>query len=364
MNKGKKMRKAIGGMRKIMEGLSLALAFMLLVTAMPVMAEGETGDMAETGETGETGDGQEEDVDYMDGVVEHEETININGFELTKDGVLVDYKGKEGDNVKLAVPKQCREIGNNALVYVNAYSIMVPGTVKKIGAQAFQSSGLRKVIIKKGCIEIGDEAFRDCQQLESIKLPDGLKKIGNLQFTEDKNLYSLTIPGSVTSWGEELLWNSRVEKLTIKEGCKKIGKRAFAESDDLKKVKLPNSLTEIGEEAFGDSHLLSSVNLPKKLKKIGANAFHWTDIKKITVPKSVKTVGLGAFTVSGGLRQLTVLGKNLKTHKAFYLNKAGELLYLPKEIRAPKNSQTYKYYRKFMKAKKNKKKFKVKIKAV
>ena len=61
---------------------------------------------------------------------------------------------------------------------------------------------IRTVIIEKGVTNIGNYAFYDCSNLESLSLPDSLLSIGNMSFCSCSKLNNFTIPQSVNSIGD------------------------------------------------------------------------------------------------------------------------------------------------------------------
>ena len=74
-----------------------------------------------------------------------------NGF-VIRDGVLCNY-AKTGD-------------------------VTVPSGVKTIGAYAFYGKRVNNVTITEGVTDIGYKAFRDCEYLESVSIPQSLKNLG------------------------------------------------------------------------------------------------------------------------------------------------------------------------------------------
>ena len=58
----------------------------------------------------------------------------------------------------------------------------------------------------------------------------------------------------------------------------------------------------VGKEAFGRSPLLLGVALPESVTTIDANAFAYTNLKSITIPNGVTSIGLMAFTECRDLR--------------------------------------------------------------
>ena len=88
-------------------------------------------------------------------------------------------------------------------------------------------------IVKDGCEDLSENAFRDCFLLQSIILPESLKSIGSRSFDGCKSLRNINIPDSVTS----------------------IGYHAFANCTSLKYLSLPLSLRRLGTGCFAQSGL-------------------------------------------------------------------------------------------------------------
>lgn len=62
--------------------------------------------------------------------------------------------------------------------------------------------GVKYVIITPGVTTIGYQAFRDCEVLTSVHIPDSVTTIGNYAFAFCRALTSVYIPGSVTTIGK------------------------------------------------------------------------------------------------------------------------------------------------------------------
>ena len=107
---------------------------------------------------------------------------------------------------------------------------------------------------------IGENAFKDCENLISISIPDGVENIGDHAFADCKNLTSISIPNSVTS----------------------IGKSAFAGCRKLKSVTIGNSVTSIGYGAFAHCSRLTSVTIPDSVTSIGKSAFNCNGLTSVT----------------------------------------------------------------------------------
>lgn len=154
-------------------------------------------------------------------------------------------------------------------------SITLPDGVTSIGSYAFcNCDSLKKITLPKGLAVIGSHAFSDCDSLENITVPHNVASIGSYAFRDCDTLTDVILPESV---------------ITIES-------HAFSHCDSLTKIILPNSITTIGDYAFCMCRLLTSMTIPDGVTVIGDKAFYVCDsLTSITIPKSVTTIGGKAF---------------------------------------------------------------------
>ena len=70
-----------------------------------------------------------------------------------------------------------------------AGKVTIPGNVKTIGDQAFNScQELKTVVMEEGVEEIGDNTFQSCRTLETIVLPSTITTIKSRAFANDNNV--------------------------------------------------------------------------------------------------------------------------------------------------------------------------------
>ena len=191
--------------------------------------------------------------------------------------------------------------------------VVVPGTVKYIGREAFACTGIKLIILHEGVEFIDDYAFRAYSQLD-MELPASVKRMGANPFVTDVdhayvhgylfpyvygNDYFATDYDSIYGLEDMRLvtYNYRSEKTSysIPEGIEVIGDSAFYEASALEKVTLPGSVRGIGKMAFFYCCSLAEAELNEGLETIGDWAFSDCDIRNITIPDSVAFIGDYAF---------------------------------------------------------------------
>ena len=99
----------------------------------------------------------------------------------------------------------------------------------QIGNQAFENcESLENVIINCDLSSIGESAFNGCSSLTSISIADGVTSIGNSAFYGCSSLTSITIPDGVTSIGNSAFYGcSSLTSVAIPDSVKSIGSGAF-----------------------------------------------------------------------------------------------------------------------------------------
>ena len=103
-----------------------------------------------------------------------------------------------------SIPNGVVFIGDTAAFGAAITSLTLPASVEKIGDEAFQDCEQLQTITFLGSIkEIGHSTFRGCHSLNRVTIPEGLKKISASAFSSCTGLRSVTIPKSVTmiEWG-------------------------------------------------------------------------------------------------------------------------------------------------------------------
>ncbi|MBQ0161499.1 MAG: leucine-rich repeat protein [Bacteroidales bacterium] len=165
------------------------------------------------------------------------------------------------------------------------HTIGIPDSVTKIWWDAFYGcSSLQTIVIPDSVTEIWNHAFKGCNSLQSIVIPDSVTYIGDSVFSGCRSLESIVIPDSVAE----------------------IGAWAFSGCSSLQSIVIPDSVTEIGWKAFSGCSSLQSIvvdrNNPKYDSRNNCNAIIETasnilvaGCKNTVIPDSVTQIGECAF---------------------------------------------------------------------
>lgn len=152
---------------------------------------------------------------------------------------------------------------------------------------------------------IGDLAFRNCDALTSLTIPNSVTSIGYNAF-ERCAFTSLTIPNSVTSIGSYAFYECfALTSIEIPNSVKSLGSSAFYGCTKLASVIIQDGITSIWPHAFSGCTGPNSVTIPQSVTNIGSYAFDGcSSLTSVTIPKSVNSIGIQAFSGCTGLESI------------------------------------------------------------
>ncbi len=152
-------------------------------------------------------------------------------------------------------------------------------------------------------VEIGEETFSGCENLESVTIPNTIKSIGSNAFSGCSKLSSITMGNSVVSIGNNAFDGcSELSSITISESVTRVGSGVFSGCD-----KLDYNVFDNGCYVGNDENPYMVLFMPKKqditscavhnkCKIISGSAFSsCSNLATVTIPESVATIGNGAF---------------------------------------------------------------------
>ena len=208
----------------------------------------------------------------------HNGTAVVNGIGTCTDTDIVipaTHEGYPVIQISDSAFRECEEL----------ISVTVPDSVTTIGRNAFyKCTQLTEVVLGQGVDSIDPYAFYGCTSLASINIPKSVTYIGGNAFENCSSLTDITVPGSVGFLNSGLFW-----------GC-----------TSLRNVVLEPGITEIVSFAFADCSSLVDIQFPEQLRKIGSAAFqNCTALTKVTLPNSVTNIDDWAFSGCTGLTEFT-----------------------------------------------------------
>ena len=331
------------------------------LTDVTVHFNGTTGDTIDGGTCGDNAFWKL-DKDY---------TLTIYGT-----GAMYDYPTGDGDSwwTDWNLPwKYCydmirRVVVEEGVTYLgveslsklrNATALSLPSSLISIGRAALCGFGGTEIVVPDKVTSIGDFAFNDCDNLQTITLPAGLQSIG-FCFIECDTLETINFKGTMEQWlvcgggqstfptttsvvcqgggtlyrsgtcGDNLTWDldnngnliilgtgdmydlayddesgsytlpwveyrSMIRRVEIGSGVTRIGSYAF-ENTNITSLTIPGSVTAIGDYGVNVNRYLAELTLQPGLKSIGKEAFSYSKrLATVTIPNGVTTIGEEAF---------------------------------------------------------------------
>lgn len=180
---------------------------------------------------------------------------------------IVDYDGME---TNLIIP-----------AYINGEPVI------SIGDEAFSNNNnLESVILSEGLLEIADRSFKNCQNLSFVNLPTSLIQLGYETFRDCKSLKVIIIPSETQYIGDYCFYRCHeLETVMINSDEKVIfGFACFSECIKLKKISLPERIAEIGSYCFNKCELMESIELPEETDYVGIDIFfNCTSLKYVDI---------------------------------------------------------------------------------
>ena len=232
------------------------------------------------------------------------------------------------------------------------YNIQIYSTLKKIEDYAFFGSRFTGFHLEEGIKEIGEHAFENCSNLESVYLPSTITSVGdyafagcyNLEradlskisaktlggylFRSCSNLTSVYLPVGMTEIPEGFFYNcqnvrgfdviqnfasmkiksigdhafdscSFSGEFVVPSGITNIGNGAFA-YNEMSSVIIENNVTNVGNEAFKNCNYISTVVIGNNVTHIGKEAFkNCKNISSVTIGGGLTNLGENAFDECG-----------------------------------------------------------------
>lgn len=215
------------------------------------------------------------------------ESIGAGAFKKCNKKLKLSFSG---DNPYLRFVDGCLySVEDGSLLNGDAASgnLVLQDGLTTIPAYCFEGNeALKTVIIPESVTSIGEGVFMDCVNLTSVVLPEGLQAIEAFSFYNCKKLKALTIPKSVEMIDQNpFMYCPKLTGLAVEEGNSHFrivkgmlcsyNKKTIISAPAVKgTVKLYSSARYIAPFAFCGNTAIKKITLNKKLKSVGMAAFY------------------------------------------------------------------------------------------
>ena len=228
----------------------------------------------------------------------------------------------------------------------NPEPIVIPSNknVTEIAKQAFLGCSMTSITLNEGLLKIGDNAFGNCKNLESLTIPASTSDIASSFVNGCEKLATLTITAGNEKY--ETIDNITYAKNSvIEDNVEKETKvifrvpEAYTCTDGKLDISAVEGVTQVGNNAFEDCINIKELKLPDNLSAMGDECFKNSGIETFYVPKHLTVEGYGLVPFSGCNSLRAFAGKDLDNftvdERGILYNKENTKLF-----KVPNNYQT------------------------
>ena len=202
--------------------------------------------------------------------------------------------------------------------------VSLPSTLKVIGYQCFERTGLLSCVVPDGCA-MSYGVFDECYYITYVKLPSDMTMIPSSTFQDCKLLEHIDLPDHFTDIDERAFSGTAIKSFVLPEEMTTIKYGIFSSCKQLEEVVLPPNLTKIEQRAFMYCYELKRVIhadgsynegeffIPEGVTDLGEYAIYLNSpyIKTIRLPSTLQNVVEKSF-VSPMLERFTMNKTNPK----------------------------------------------------
>ncbi|MDE7372743.1 MAG: leucine-rich repeat domain-containing protein [Clostridia bacterium] len=192
--------------------------------------------------------------------------------------VAYTYKGKGTTPESITLKEGAVSVSNNAFRFCESLvGITIPDTVKRIGEFAFVGCiNLERLEISKNVINIELGAFGYCPKLKSITV------------SQDNPIYYISNGCLIDKQEKTILLGFDTEVIPSDGSVTKIGDAAFVYCDSLTAVTIPACITHIGSMAFLACESLTELTILNSSINIDAWAFSGCNLSDVNFNGTVE----------------------------------------------------------------------------
>ncbi len=233
-------------------------------------------------------------------------SIGASAFSDCSSLISVNYFGSETDWCNISFKNAfSNPLNNGASLHLKgaiAKKFVIPDTVKQINDYAFYGCTSLEEVIMSSVEMVGYYAFYNCTSLEKITIPESVMSIKGSAFYGCTNLTEINFNAvAMNDFGENnyVFYNAGKNgdgiKVTIGKNVTKIPAYLFYTYSPYYSSYLPKITSVVIEEG-------------SVCEKIEETFSRCTALKEITIPSSVTSIGVSAFSSCSSLESVNYLG--------------------------------------------------------
>ncbi|PKK95539.1 MAG: hypothetical protein CVV60_00930 [Tenericutes bacterium HGW-Tenericutes-5] len=199
--------------------------------------------------------------------------------------------------------------------------IIIPNTIVEIGNGAFLNAyDLQSLTIPASVVTIGNTAFRACYSLEFFSVNEDssyFSSVDGVLYNEDQSILirypqaktttEFIIPLSVVIVREDAFANNFfLSSIIITENVTTLNDHAFYNCSSLTSMIIPDNVTSIGIYLFRES-AIQDVTLGAGLSEISSYMFYsCNQLETIIIPDNIDSIGYAAFDGCSSLTSIII----------------------------------------------------------
>lgn len=188
-----------------------------------------------------------------------ERCTSLTAMQLPAGLVLLDRMAFMGCTAlaDIGFPSSLRTVGRDALTGTAWLTKQPDGVVYAGQLALFAKGAVTQAQIRAGTVKICVDAFRNCETLAAVTLPDSLLEIGDRAFQNCRRLKQITIPPQVAVIGYRAFDECRKLQVLLRCGDPVMGKGCFADDAAVRitrmdPAKLPDAVRQSAILTFAD----------------------------------------------------------------------------------------------------------------
>lgn len=188
--------------------------------------------------------------------------------------------------------------------------IVILGKVLKVDDKAFQGCEFEKLVIGDCELEIGENAFEYCGDVEEITIFNSKLEISTYAFYDSGNNARVEIIDCEGTIKDKAFQTASISALIVSDSTLSVGENAFEYIDDMELLQIVGSNVEIGTYAFYDAGDDMQILCIDNVLDIDDKAFQTCDVVSLKIQGKDILLGESVFEYCKDLADVVLDGED------------------------------------------------------